>query len=91
MDQGRKFDLEEITEAIQNARSTAERQYYEKIAYRVIGESEDVRYWREELMKAIRADATTRKKYCIAKIQKINLDTTSGNSWGNNKGNRMVN
>ena len=91
MDYGRKFDLEELAEAIKGAKSNAEREYYERIAFRVIGESEDVRYWREELMKAIRADETDRKLYCIAKIQRIKLDQSGGKAWGDNRGNRLLN
>lgn len=86
-DKTREPDLEELANAINNAVTNAEREFYEKIMYRLTGESENVVYWRNELMKATRVSANDRKRYCIAKLQKIKQDETSGGSWGSNKTN----
>lgn len=91
MDQSRKFDLEEVAQAIENARSNAEREYYEKIIYKITGTSDAVFYWRNELIKAIRSEDKRRKTYCIEKIQRIRQDETYGKSWGSDRGNKYAN
>lgn len=96
MDQGRKYDLEELSVAFQNARTPGEREYYERIIHSILNESDDIRYWREELLKASRGEvrdknAKRRARYCIEMITKTRQDETAGHSWGSNKGNRMVN
>lgn len=90
-DYGRKHDLLELAEAIENAKTNAEREYYEKIMYTITGESEDVSYWRNELMKATRVSSRDRKMYCIAMLQRIKLDESGGGTWGSSKTNRRVN
>lgn len=87
----RNFDLEELTDAIKNARSTTEREYYERIMHKILNESEKIRYWREELMKAIRVNDERRIKLVHHMINKTRLDETAGHSWGNIKGERGVN
>jgi hypothetical protein len=96
MDYGRQHDLVELSEAIKNAKTGSERQHYEQIASRILNESDDIRYWRDQLIKASRLDkndrnARRRVQYCIQSIQKIRSGETAGHSWGSNSGNRMVN
>lgn len=91
IDYSRKKDLEDIANAIKKAKSHFERRHYEKIMHRIIGESENVRYWREELIKAIDSGADHRKFYCIDRIQRIKQEETNGKSWGSDKGNKYVN
>lgn len=87
----RKFDLEEIAEAIKNARSTGEREYYQRLLHKLLSESEDVKYWRENLVRAIRANDRRAIHKINLIIQDLRLRETNGRSWGNNQGNRMVN
>ena len=88
IDYTREHDLEDLTRAMEKAKTNAEKQHYEKIMFRVLGESDDIKYWREQLLRAVRINDHRRKSYVIAEIQKVRLNETSGHSWGNNKGNR---
>jgi len=90
LDWGRKEDLEELSNAIKEAKTNGERQHYEKIMFRILGESDDIRYWREQLLRAIRVGDDRRKQYVIRELQVIRLNETAGKSWGNSKGNRSV-
>lgn len=91
IDKSREYDLEELTKAIEKARTPGERDYYKRIMYRIFNESDNIRYWREELLRAIRSNSRDRKSYCIAKIQYIRANETAGHSWGNNKAERAIN
>lgn len=91
IDYGRQKDLEELTEAMQNARTTGERTHYEKIAYRILNESPKIRYLREQLIQSTRAGDNNSSKKILLKIQYARQQETNGASWGNNKGNRYVN
>ena len=90
MDYGRQNDLEELANAIDGARSTQEREYYEKLVYRIMQESAPIRSLREELIKAFRARDMNRVKRIQEHIQKVRMDETYGKSWGNNKGEKKL-
>jgi len=87
----RKRDLEELAEGVEHARTQGERDYYKRIMFGILNETEDILYWREELLRAVRVNEKERKNYCIEKIQRIKQDQTAGKTWGSNKGNRYVN
>lgn len=93
IDYSRKFDLEELSEAIEKSRTAGERDYYKRIMYSILkdSENEDLFYWRNELMKAINTNSKERKLYCIRQIQYIKQNESGGKFWGSNKGNRNVN
>lgn len=88
MDAGRKFDLEELAEAIKNARSSGEKQLYEKLIHKILSESEDLKYWRENLLRAIRINDKKTVHRINLIIQDLRLRETNGASWGNDKGNK---
>lgn len=91
MDKTRDKDLEEITQAIKEARTQGERDYLEKIAYRIINTSAPIRSLREDLVSAVRVGDTRSVSRITAHINKIRQDETYGKSWGNDKGNKHVN
>lgn len=91
MDHTRKYDLEQLSEAIKEAKSRAEVAYYEKLAWRIMGESEPIRALRHDLMMAMRAGDLRAVKKIELHIQHIRQNETYGKSWGNNRGNKNVN
>ena len=91
MDRSREFDLDELSEALQNAKSPGEREYYERIIYRILNESDDIKYWREQLLRATRVKDKRRIQYVIREIHMTRLSETSGASWGSNKLERTIN
>lgn len=92
LDYGRQQDLEELAKAIKTARSNSEREHFERIAYRLLNESPAIRYLREELIKATRSGADNYDiQKIIRRIWVVRQDETYGKSWGNSKGNKMVN
>lgn len=91
MDKGREYDLEELALMMENARTPSEKDYYKRIMYSILNQSDDIRYWREELIKAARAKDTRRMSYVVEKIQYVRQNETYGKSWGNQKGERNVN
>lgn len=90
MDLGRKYDLEELAEAIDKARSTSEREYYERIAYSIMHESTKITSLREKLMRAFRARDMYAYKAAQAEIQYWKQKETNGASWGSLKGNQRL-
>lgn len=90
-DYTRRSDIEMLEEAIEKARSASEREHYEKILHKILSESDNLRYWRENLMKAIRVGDRKAITKINLIIQEIRLRETNGRSWGNTKNNRMVN
>lgn len=91
LDYGRKMDLEELSRAMQKANSVSEREHYEKIMWRIMGESQPIRSLRNELIKAMRAGDIRKIKRIEKHIHYIRSEETYGKSWGSNKGNRNVN
>lgn len=87
MDYTRKHDLEELSKALDNAKSRAEKEYYEKMVWRLVGESMPIRSLREDLLKAVRAGDRRAVDRITLHIQRIRLEETNGHSWGNNRGN----
>jgi hypothetical protein len=90
MDIGRQHDLEELEKARKNAKSLIEREIYEEIIYRVKKEAAYIGALRQKLILAIRADDKPTVERVQNLIQMIQLNSTYGKSWGNNKGNRSV-
>lgn len=82
------MDLEQLAEAIDNARSTKEREYYEQMAYRITHESAPIQSLRNEMIKAFRGRDMARVKKIQEHIQNIRMSETYGHSWGNNRGER---
>ena len=91
IDYGRKFDLEELAESLAAAKSSSEREYFERIIYRILSESDAIRYLREELIKAARVGDRRAVHKINLRIQQVRLNETNGYSWGNNRGNKNVN
>ena len=91
LDFGRKNDLEMLAEAMKNARSTSEKEHYEKIAHRIVTESTEIGVLRADLIQAVRASDKRAIRMIEARIQKIRQDETYGKSWGNNKGEGTIN
>lgn len=91
IDYGRQNDIQELAQAISEAKTQGEREYYEKIAHKILNESDRIKHLREQLIKASRAnDRRTIEKICN-RIQYVRMDETYGKSWGSNKGNRYAN
>jgi hypothetical protein len=88
IDYGRKKDLEELAEAMKNAKSTADYEHYEKIAYRILNESDQIKRLREQLIKAMRAGDNEGVEDLTRFIQHIRMRETNGHSWGANRQNR---
>lgn len=89
MDQGRKFDLQELAQAIDKAKSVREKEHYQAIAYRIATESAPIQSLRDELIRAFRARDMTKVKKIQEHIQYIKMGETYGKSWGSMKGNRL--
>jgi hypothetical protein len=89
MDQGREYDLIELSKAMDNARTVGEREHYERIAYKIMNESTKVQSLREKLIKSFRARDMTSFRAAQEEIQYWKQQETYGKSWGNNKGNRI--
>lgn len=90
MDSSRKFDLEDVAEAIKRARSVSEREYYEHLMYRLVNESTSVTSLRNDLIAAMRAGDTRVVKRIRDHINYVRAEETMGASWGSNKGNRIT-
>lgn len=90
IDKTREYDLEELARAITNARTPGEKEHYRRIMYSILNQSDDIRYWREELLKAARVSDTRRMRYITEKIRITRLNETNGVSWGNQKGERNL-
>lgn len=85
MDYGRKQDLEMLAQGIKEARSVAERQHYEKIAYQIMNQSTTITSLRNELIAAFRKKDLGKVKRLQDHINAVRLDETRGTSWGQNK------
>lgn len=86
VDYTRRYDLDMLAEAMRNARSSAERTHYEKIMWKIMGESEPISALREDLVEAVRVGDTRRMHYIRDHIHKVRMDETGGGSWGNVRG-----
>ena len=91
IDYGRKFDLEELAGALLEAKTSSEKEYFERIIDRILNESDAIRYLREELIKAARVGDRRAVHKINLRIQQVRLNETNGYSWGNNRGNKNVN
>jgi len=91
IDYGRKMDLEELADAMKDAKSTSEREHYERIAYRILSESPEIKYWRQKLIMASRHNDLKAIDKIVQRMQNIRQHETYGKSWGNQKGNESVN
>lgn len=89
-DYSRRVDLIELTQAIRNARSHAEKEALEKVMHRIVNESTQVRSLRNELLDAIRHNDRGKVKRVQAHLHSIRLNETAGTSWGNDKGERKI-
>lgn len=90
IDQGRNSDLEELSRGMKNAKSVAERQHYQKLAFRLVNESTKVTSLRRDMIAAFRASDTNKVKRIQMQIQHARLEETSGASWGSNRGQRKI-
>ena len=90
LDYGRIKDLEILADGIKNARNVGERQYLEKIAFKVMNESVKVKSLRKELLGAFRVRDMAKVKRIQAHIAAVRLDETGGKSWGQLKGERKI-
>lgn len=85
VDWTRKADLEMLSDAMKNARTTNERERFEKMAYQMIHASAPIQSLREELVKAVSIGDKDR----IGKIQRhihaVRMEETNGHSFGNVK------
>lgn len=85
LDYGRKLDLEELTIAIREAKSSSAREYYNRIMYKIVNESTNIRSLRNNLIKAMRIGDINLVRRFENQIQLTKLEETKGKSWGNNK------
>ena len=90
LDYGRKMDLEDVAKAIDTARTTTERERYEKLAYRIAHESAPIQSLRDRMLKAFHARDMITVHKIREHIQNVRLNETYGKSWGNNSGQRIV-
>jgi len=84
IDRGREIDLEELSKAMKSARTQGEREYLERIMYRIINQSTTVTSLRTELINATRAKDLNRIRKIQLHLQYVRLEETRGASWGSN-------
>lgn len=85
IDKSREFDLEELAKAKKNAKTSAEREYYDKMMYRIINQSTTITSLRNALIGALRVNDVGKVKRIQQHIQAVRLEETRGASWGQNK------
>lgn len=90
LDYGRTKDLEMLAEGIKQARTLGEKQYLEKIAYRIMNESTTIKSLRQDLIRAFKVRDMSKVKRLQDQMNKVRLDETNGASWGQQKGERKV-
>ena len=90
IDYGRQTDLEDLAEGIKNARNVAEREYLEKIMYRIVNQSTEVSSLRNELIGAMRIKDVNKIKRIQLHLQALKLEETRGASWGQNKAEKRI-
>ena len=77
-DQSRQFDLEQLSDMLQEDRSRASKKEIEEIMYKIINQSTDISYLREQLVNATRAGNTRAIKQLQMHIQDIRHHETQG-------------
>ncbi len=85
LDYGRKLDLEELTIALRDAKSSSAREYYKRLINKIVNESTNIRSLRDNLIKAMRSNDINLVRRFEAQIQYARLAETKGQSWGNQK------
>jgi hypothetical protein len=90
LDYGRIEDLNILADGMKNARSAAERDHYEQMAYRITKQSTRITSLRNELIKAFRMNDHSAIKRIQMRIHDAKLRETGGASWGQLKGERKL-
>lgn len=91
LDYGRLQDLEDLTKAIKEAGSQAQKDHLKAIMERILSQSVTVSSLRNDLIRASRVGDERTVKRLVDHIQRVRMEETAGHSWGNNKGNRKTN
>ena len=78
LDLGRKFDLEDIYLQIKEARSSSEREHWERLMARILRESKATRELREKMIQAVRIDDRRAVRYYSQKLEEEQQDEYGG-------------
>jgi len=74
LDQGRKFDLDEMWSDYQDTKSIYKKKNIEKTMSQILHQSKASGKIREEMIKAMRANDLNRIAYCSEQMRKMEAD-----------------
>ncbi len=91
IDYARQFDLEDLDRLSKEAKTTSEKERYQKLAHKIINQSTTITSLRNEMTQAFRAGDFGKVKRIRLHIQAVRLEETRGASWGAEKQERTIN
>jgi len=78
LDQGRRYDLEELYDLYQDAPHSKRRQQIEKMMSEIVHEDGASRELRDKMIKAMRANDLRAKRYFMEELLKLKQDKLYG-------------
>lgn len=78
LDYGRKNDIEDLYLHVKNAKSSSERNYWQKLINKILNESKATRELREKLLRAVHSDDRQAVRFYSDQLERLQQEELHG-------------